>query len=108
MHIREYRKAAGMTQRELADAIGKTYVTVQSWEKGTTYPNADSLLQMCSLFNCTPNDLLGWYDDHPAHDDPNEQNLVDDYRCADDEGQYTLRVTARAMAVIGTARKTHG
>ena len=65
LHIKRFRTECRMTQKELAKAVNKSYVTIQSWEKGTSYPNAESILDMCDLFDCTPNDLLGWYDNHP-------------------------------------------
>ena len=38
------RKAAGMTQEQLADAVHVARSTVSSWERGRTQPDLDTLL----------------------------------------------------------------
>lgn len=49
-----YKKAASRTRDNaggLAKAIGKSYVTIQSWEKEASYPNAESIVDMCHLLD---------------------------------------------------------
>lgn len=60
LRIRHYRELAGMTQVELARAIGKTHRSVQQWEAGTVWPNAETAASICDVLHCTPNDLFGW------------------------------------------------
>ena len=45
------RKAAGMTQEELAFAIGVTRVTISSWERGLTQPDTESLRRLSEALN---------------------------------------------------------
>lgn len=59
VRIRQYRKSAGMTQKELAKAIKKSYATIQSWKRGDSHPNAESISDLCALFKVKPNELLG-------------------------------------------------
>lgn len=88
LKIRERREALGLTQTELAKKVGKSFRTIQSWERGESYPNAEYVAVLCNVFNVDPNDLLGWYIDHPrAHPqpqrlDPEHETLISNYdRC---------------------------
>lgn len=36
--VRAWRKARGMSQTELADALGVTWRTVSNWERGASIP----------------------------------------------------------------------
>jgi transcriptional regulator with XRE-family HTH domain len=48
--IREMRKAAGMSQMQLADKIGVSYQQVQKYEKGASKLNVPRLLQIAEIF----------------------------------------------------------
>lgn len=48
--IRELRTAAGLTQKQLAEAIGVTPHTVYRWERGMVPPHVQSLQAMARLF----------------------------------------------------------
>lgn len=82
--LRQAREAKGLTQKQLAVSIHKAIATVQSWESGVSYPNAECLWDLCILLDTTPNDILGWWDDHPRPDgevlDRDESVLISDYR----------------------------
>lgn len=45
------RVNAGMTQKEVANALGVGNQTIVSWEKGTTEPKASQVIEMSRLFN---------------------------------------------------------
>lgn len=65
LKLEQYRKAHGMTQKELAKALKKSVGTIQSWESGASYPNAEAIWNICELFGTDPNTFLGWYERHP-------------------------------------------
>lgn len=44
--LRTFRKDSGMTQVELANAIGASVRTYQKWEKGETVPDGHNLLRL--------------------------------------------------------------
>jgi transcriptional regulator with XRE-family HTH domain len=56
--IREARKAAGITQTELAAKLGVTSGAVSQWEKGLTRPEIGKLKQLADALNTTVDDLL--------------------------------------------------
>lgn len=48
--IRQFRKAAGLTQRELAAAIGASHMSVYHWESGRNEPSARQLKALAHVF----------------------------------------------------------
>jgi transcriptional regulator with XRE-family HTH domain len=56
--LREARKKAGLTQRQLAEIIGAKHNSVSNWEKGLNSPNPETIGELCAVLNITPNDLL--------------------------------------------------
>lgn len=47
--IREYRLKAGLSQRKLAQILGRGRNAVSSWERGLTLPNVPRLLKMAKV-----------------------------------------------------------
>lgn len=41
--IKEWRVLRGMSQTDLAEAIGKTFVTISKWEQGHTEPKMSDM-----------------------------------------------------------------
>jgi transcriptional regulator with XRE-family HTH domain len=56
--LREARKKAGYTQRQLAGIIGAKHNSVSNWEKNLNSPNPETIGELCAVLNITPNDLL--------------------------------------------------
>lgn len=102
LKVRAYREAAGMTQQELAKAIGKSFRTIQAWERDQSYPNAESIWKLCEVFGTDPNDLLGWWDEHARPDAPDltpeEAEVLECYRDAAPQWRTNISMTARAAA----------
>lgn len=57
-NLRELRKNAGMTQKQLAVIMGVDQRTVSAWEKGVCEPSFQMLSTLCELFGETFNDIL--------------------------------------------------
>lgn len=49
--IKKYRQSIKLTQEELAEKIYVTRQTVSNWERGKNYPDLNSLIMLCDLFN---------------------------------------------------------
>ena len=103
LKLREYRERSGLTQKQFAREIKKAVGTIQSWEAGDSYPNAEAICLMCDFFGTDPNDFLGWYDEHP-NDRPSssvtrdEAALIDNYRASPPEVRSTITQVARLGA----------
>lgn len=57
--IKDARKAAGLTQKELADKINVGNTTISNWEKGVSRPDADQIQVLCWALDVQPNYFLG-------------------------------------------------
>lgn len=68
LRIKERRETLGLTQTELAKKVGKSFRTIQSWERGESYPNAEYVSILCNVFGTDPNSLLDWYSTHPREE----------------------------------------
>ena len=56
--IREARRAAGLTQLELAEKLGVTIGMIGYYERGAGQPKTDNLFALCSILHIRPADLL--------------------------------------------------
>ena len=57
--IRDARKAAGLTQRQLADSLGVSNTSISNWEKGLSRPDADMIQKLCTCLSLQPNYFYG-------------------------------------------------
>ena len=81
--IREARVAAGLTQRELAKALGMSHGVIAHWESGFRHPNVDTVCRIADLTMKEPAWLLideihGNYQQHQIL--PEEAELLDTFR----------------------------
>ena len=58
-NIKQFRKAKGMTQEELAVKLHVVRQTVSKWEKGLSVPDADVVIQLADLLGVSVHQLLG-------------------------------------------------
>ena len=56
------RKAAGLSQQELADRIGVTHHTVSAYENGRSDPDDEKKIMLAQIFNVSIDYLVGLTD----------------------------------------------
>lgn len=108
LKIRERREALGLTQTELAKVVGKSFRTIQSWERGESYPNAEYVAVLCDVFGTDPNDLCDWYATHPRERprdrNPEHEALLSNYDRCTPERRDMLMQQAMDGAYISQER----
>ena len=57
--IRQARKHAGLTQRQLAQLLEVSNTSVSNWEKNLSRPDADLIQALCGILHLQPNDFYG-------------------------------------------------
>lgn len=57
-NLKYYRKYKGVTQKELADAIGTNNTTLSNWEKGISKPDIDTIIKLSNYFGISIDDLV--------------------------------------------------
>ncbi len=56
--LKAARVNAGLTQKQVAKAIGKNDMTIASWEKGKTVPDVVTLYELCKLYKIPIDSIL--------------------------------------------------
>lgn len=56
--IRALRKAKGLTQAQLAEALECDSAAISRYERGTTPPDSEQLLQLAATLGVSPIDIL--------------------------------------------------
>ena len=73
-NLRRLRRAADMTQEQLADKLGVAYQSVSRWENGTTYPDMEFLPVLAGIFGVTVDELLG------MEESKKKEQIIERYR----------------------------
>lgn len=56
--IKEKRKAAGLTQKELAEKLKVDQAHISKWERGENTPSIEKLVQISDILKCTVDELV--------------------------------------------------
>jgi len=103
--IRQLRHARGLTQRDLADALGITFQQIQKYERGTNRVAATSLPAMAGRLGCSVAYLLGAAEGGDQVPPPasaieaDAVEMLDVYaRIRSAEGRRALVLLARALS----------
>ncbi len=110
VQLMRLRKAADYSNRDdFAKKIGVNKYTYRSWESGAAMMNAEQVWNCAVALGCTPNDILGWYEDHPREDSgerltSEEREIVGCYRESTPQWRQNIAMTARAAA--GESKET--
>ena len=67
--LREKRKAAGYTQKKLAEIVGSKNNSVSGWENGKNMPDPDTLVLICEALNVGASYLLNTPDNAESEND---------------------------------------
>lgn len=59
-NIKKYRELKGLTQKQLAEAVGKTKNVISNWENGLNKPDADTIEVLLYILEVDANTLLSW------------------------------------------------
>lgn len=91
LQLKSVRKENGISQSELAKRLGIDIKTIGNWERGKTLPNIEQIWNCAVALDSTPNDLMGWYIDHPREEStPAPQGgsqLMSAYNALSEEGR---------------------
>lgn len=106
LRLKQARNAAGMTQREAADASGIPLGTLRRWEQGVNDPDTDALIALADLYGCSTDDILGsrFANSCPSIS-PDESQLLDLYRRANAQGRAAIMAVAKASTSTETMRE---
>ena len=103
--LKELRKQAGYSQKELAEKLGVDWRTYGSWERQERALNLKQACSICNALSCTPNDLVGWPMDGLT---PDESDLVKNYKACNAPARTSILMVAKnsALASVSQSRRT--
>ena len=85
--LKEYRKELDLSQKELADKLGKAQSVISSWELGTGVPDANQLPAIAKALGVSLGDLCGIPEIKSS-----DQILLDAYHNANEITQQNVRL----------------
>lgn len=94
--IKRMRNRAGLTQQQVADALGISKGRFGSWEREDRDINLVDAVRLADLFRCTLDELAG-YEPPSSALSASELQLIDDYRSTDDRGRRNIAAIAAAQ-----------
>nr|DAT37998.1 MAG TPA: Repressor protein CI [Caudoviricetes sp.] len=90
--IRKSREKLGISQKDLAKALGITPARLSNWELGINRPDADMIGIISKELSISANDLLGLHIVHDPMPSASEMEIVKKYRTLDAYGKETVSI----------------
>ena len=88
--IKKYRNIKGMTQQDIANALGESSGRViYNWEKGIGRPDCDKLARLCDLLEVSADELIGCKS-MAQRPTATEWNTIQKYRALDEHGKEVV------------------
>ncbi len=88
--IKKYRNIKGMTQQDIADALGESSGRViYNWEKGIGRPDCDKLARLCDLLGVSADELIGCKS-MTQRPTATEWGTLQKYRALDEHGKEVV------------------
>ncbi len=91
--IKQRREALGITQDQLADALGIAREAVSQWETGETKPRYKRLRPLADVLKCSVNHLTGGTDNAMPED-----RLLRKYRALSDADRETVDIIIERLS----------
>ena len=93
--IKESRLSAGLTQKQVAEALERPQQTIASWESGKSQPDANTLFILFQVLGRSVDEAFGFSlkeKNSPgvAETAPGEEKLINLYRELNEEGRDKL------------------
>ncbi len=99
--LKELRARRGLSQEDVARALGIKKSRYGTWERGDRMMNLEQAYNCCVALGCTLNDLVGMGGEQLG---PDEADLVECYRAATPRERRALLVTAETFRDGGRAK----
>lgn len=56
--LAKIRKNNNLSQEQLADKLGVSRQAISKWESGSSYPDMERMIELCTILNCNLEDLM--------------------------------------------------
>ena len=99
--IQTLRKAKGMSQEQLADAVGVSRQAVSKWESEQASPDLDKVVIMSELFDVTTDYILKGIEPVEVQDHKTMADVIDQKILTENNGQKAKTVFKYALIGLG-------
>lgn len=96
LQLQKLRKAAGLSQQDMADALGVKKRTYGSWERGEVTMSFPQAIACARILGCTTDAIAGLENERFA--DSSQSQLNNYFQSMDDAGKAAITETARLMS----------
>lgn len=99
--LKEARKAAGLTQRQLANMIGVSNTSISNWEKGVSFPDPDTIQYLCWALKVQPNYFFSFEEEKETLHKKADSEHYNVLKIAGRNGSYQeRRLTDQQLAAL--------
>jgi transcriptional regulator with XRE-family HTH domain len=99
LRLREYRTARGLTQGDVARAVGVTTAAVGKWERGENQLKVGEAATIADLLSCSVDDLIGRGPRELAYEARQHEELERAWSVLNLDGRGKLLAHARLLAL---------
>ncbi len=89
--LKQLRIAQNMTQKEIAEKLGRNQQIIGHWESGYAQPDLDTFIRLCGLYHTTVDTAFG-FDFQNTHVSPAEYEHILGYRSLDPPGRQHVDI----------------
>ncbi len=99
--IQSLRKQKGMSQEELADAVGVSRQAVSKWESEQATPDLDKVVTMSEIFDTTTDYLLKGIEPVETIDHKTMADVVDQKILTEKNGKRAKSILKWVLIIVG-------
>ena len=108
-YIAEKRKKLGMTQKQLAEKLGKSDKSVSKWERGICLPDVSVYLELCEILGISLNEFLAGEDIEVTNvEKKSEDTLIQISKDSSYKQRYLKKIIAVLLIAVGVFAITLG
>ena len=105
-YIAEKRKKLGMTQKQLAEKLGKSDKSVSKWERGICLPDVSVYLELCEILGISLNEFLAGEDIEATNVEKNRKIQIS--KDSSHKQRYLKKIIAVLLIAVGVFAITLG
>ena len=96
------RKKLGMTQKQLAEKLGKSDKSVSKWERGICLPDVSVYLELCEILGISLNEFLAGEDIEVTNvEKKSEDTLIQISKDSSHKQRYLKKIIAVLLIAVG-------
>lgn len=95
--LKELRLTSGKTQKEVAEALGRTQQIVGHWETGYSQPDANTLFTLCGIYGTSIDEAFGFKKEDISIT-KNDITMLEAFHSLDTYGQETINMVLEREA----------